>query len=88
MEIVKKRINNVKNYLSDISDNQPFFIEIKIEPNQTQNILSEKFNKVDENGLVFIPKLYNGIQAQRNTVGEFLSDQIWCFSHYVIQLEK
>ncbi|MDF8367949.1 hypothetical protein G9406_10260 [Weissella paramesenteroides] len=75
MEIVKKRINNVQKYLSDISENQPFFIGIKIEPIQTQKILSEKFNKADETGLVFIPKPYNGIMAQRNTVGEFLSDK-------------
>jgi hypothetical protein len=75
MEILKKRINNVEKYLSDISDNQKFFIGIKIELNKIQKILSEKFNKTDENGLIFIPKPYNGIMAQRNTVGEFLSDK-------------
>ena len=75
MEILKKRINNVEKYLSDISDNQKFFIGIKIELNKIQKILSEKFNKTDENGLMFIPKPYNGIMAQRNTVGEFLSDK-------------
>jgi len=58
MEILKKRINNVEKYLSDISDNQNFFIGIKIEPNKIQKILSEKFNKTDENGLMFIPKLF------------------------------
>lgn len=39
MEILKKRINNVEKYLSDISDNQKFFIGIKIELNKIQKIL-------------------------------------------------
>lgn len=75
MEILKKRINNVENYLSDILDNQNFFIGIKIESENIKKILSEKFDKTDEKSLMFIPKPYNGIMAQRNTVGEFLPDK-------------
>lgn len=75
MEILKKRINSVEKYLIDISDNQKFFIGIKIESKGIKDILSEKFDKTDENGLMFIPKPYNGIMAQRNTVGEYLPDK-------------
>lgn len=73
MEILKKRINSVEKYLSDIADNQNFFIGIKVETENIKDILSKKFDKTDED--MFIPKPYTGIMTQRNTVGEFVADK-------------
>lgn len=75
MRISKTRINNAEKYLSDLEENQKFYIGIKILPEDLKDKLENNFVLVSSDPDIFTPKPYNGIVSQRNTVGEFLSDK-------------
>lgn len=75
MKISRKKIIRVEKYVSDLEENQGFFIGVKISPEEIKNRLVNDFEVIDEENNIFIPKPYKGIMAQRNTVGEFVVDK-------------
>lgn len=74
MKIVKKRIVNVKKYLTDLKDNDRFYIGITLNANRINKIKND-FDYLDKANLIVVPRPYLGINSQRNAVGECIPDK-------------
>lgn len=72
MHLKQSRIRNTNKLLSDIEEDQTFYIGVKLHES-TIEILQGKLNlsNIDENVTIF-PSPINGIMCKRNSVGEFI----------------
>lgn len=74
MKIIKKRIVNVKKYLTDLKSEDKFYIGIILNANRISKIKND-FDYLDKVNCIVVPRPYLGINSQRNTVGEYIPDK-------------
>lgn len=68
--LIKNKVRKISRYLTDILDDEQFIVGVQINSDD----LSHCFNIVEtsqQSVTVYTPKLQNGINAVRNTIGEF-----------------
>lgn len=69
--LIKHKIRKSKKYLLNLTADTNFVVGTEIEASTLKN----KFEVVDPYNQVYIPKLQNGINSKRNTIGEFKPDK-------------
>lgn len=74
MKINKKRIINVKNYLSDLKENQEFYIGA-YSNSKIKEKVKKDFDCLDSKDHIYIPLPSLGINSERNCMGEFIPDK-------------
>ncbi|MCT6891698.1 MAG: hypothetical protein M3Z87_18920 [Lactobacillus sp.] len=74
MKISKKRINNVSNYLSDLKENQDFYIGI-YSNSKIKEKLKKDFECLDSKAHIYMPIPILGINSERNIMGELIPDK-------------
>ena len=70
---ISKRVVNIKRYLTDIKDDDRFVVGVQLD----EASLKDRFSilKTDQPVDVYSPKITNGINAKRNTIGEYKPDK-------------
>lgn len=70
---ISKRVVNIKRYLTDVKDDDRFVVGVQLD----EASLKDRFSilKTDQPVDVYSPKITNGINAKRNTIGEYKPDK-------------
>lgn len=75
MRLTQSRIRKTNRLLSDIEENQAFYLGVNLS-DSTRKIIEKKLNVSNlYEGLTIFPTPFNGIMSKRNSVGEFISQK-------------
>ena len=70
---ISNKVRKVQNYLIDINDDDRFVVGVQLDDVSLKSRFS--ILKTDQPCNVYSPKIDNGIEARRNTIGEYRPDR-------------